>query len=142
MIGTDAYSYINILDKAADASWMREEAISNNISNVSTSGYKRQDVDFQSVLQRELGNSQYTSLDEKVKNLDLSELSVSAYTDSASYSYRLDGNNVDIDTENVELASEQIRYQALTENCINSEFSRLTTALGKQEVVHGIISVI
>ncbi len=131
MIGTDAYSYINILDKAADASWMREEAISNNISNVSTPGYKRQDVDFQSVLQRELGNSQYTSLDEKVKNLDLSELSVSAYTDSASYSYRLDGNNVDIDTENVELASEQIRYQALTENCINSEFSRLTTALGK-----------
>ena len=109
MIGTDAYSYINILDKAADASWMREEAISNNISNVSTPGYKRQDVDFQSVLQRELGNSQYTSLDEKVKNLDLSELSVSAYTDSASYSYRLDGNNVDIDTENVELASEQIR---------------------------------
>lgn len=131
MIGTDAYSYINILDKAADASWMREEAISNNISNVSTPGYKRQDVDFQSVLQRELGNSQYTSLDEKVKNLDLSELSVSAYTDSASYSYRLDGNNVDIDTENVELASEQIRYQALTESCINSEFSRLTTALGK-----------
>ena len=131
MIGTDAYSYINILDKAADASWMREEAISNNISNVSTPGYKRQDVDFQSVLQRELGNSQYTSLDDKVKNLDLSELSVSAYTDSASYSYRLDGNNVDIDTENVELASEQIRYQALTESCINSEFSRLTTALGK-----------
>lgn len=131
MIGTDAYSYINILDKAADASWMREEAISNNIANVSTPGYKRQDVDFQSVLQRELGNSQYTSLDEKVKNLDLSELSVSAYTDSASYSYRLDGNNVDIDTENVELASEQIRYQALTESCINSEFNRLATALGK-----------
>lgn len=140
MIGTDAYSYINILDKAADASWMREEAISNNIANVSTPGYKRQDVDFQSVLQRELGNSQYTSLDEKVKNLDLSELSVSAYTDSASYSYRLDGNNVDIDTENVELASEQIRYQALTESCINSEFNRLATALGKQEVAHGIIS--
>ena len=26
----------------------------------------------------------------------------------------LDGNNVDIDTENVELASEQLRYQTLT----------------------------
>lgn len=131
MIGTDAYNYINILDKAADASWMREEAITNNLANVSTPGYKRQEVDFQSVLQRELGNSQYTSLDEKVRNVDLSELRVSACTDSANYSYRLDGNNVDVDTENVELASEQIRYKALTENCINSEFSRLATALGR-----------
>lgn len=130
MISTDAYSYINILDKAADASWMREEAISNNIANVSTPGYKRQDVDFESVLQRELGNSQYTYLDKKVRDIDLSELNVSAYTDSSAYSYRLDENNVDIDTENVELASEQIRYQALTENCIGSEFTRLSTALG------------
>ncbi len=131
MIGTDAYSYINILDKAADASWKRETAISNNIANVSTPGYKRQDVDFQSVLQRELGNSQYTYLDEKVRNADLSQLNVSAYTDAAGYSYRLDGNNVDIDTENVELASEQIRYKTLTENCIGSEFSILSAALGK-----------
>lgn len=130
MISTDAYSYINVLDKAADASWLREQTITNNIANVDTPGYKRKDVDFESVLQRELGNSQYTSLDEKVKNLDLSELGVSTYTDSASYSYRIDENNVDIDTENVELASEQIRYQALTENCITSEFNRLSTALG------------
>ncbi len=130
MISTDAYSYINVLDKAADASWLREQTITNNIANVDTPGYKRKDVDFESVLQRELGNSQYTSLDDKVKNLDLSELGVSTYTDSASYSYRIDENNVDIDTENVELASEQIRYQALTENCITSEFNRLSTALG------------
>ena len=52
------------------------------------------------------------------------------YTDSANYSYRLDGNNVDIDTENVELASEQIRYDALATS-INSEFSRMRAALGK-----------
>ena len=52
------------------------------------------------------------------------------YTDSVNYSYRLDGNNVDIDTENVELASEQIRYDALTTS-INSEFSRMRAALGK-----------
>ena len=130
MISTDAYSYINVLDKAADASWLREQTITNNIANVDTPGYKRKDVDFESVLQRELGNSQYTSLDDKVKNLDLSELGVSTYTDSTSYSYRIDENNVDIDTENVELASEQIRYQALTENCITSEFNRLSTALG------------
>ena len=47
-------------------------------------------------------------------NADLSGLNVSTYTDSSNYSYRLDRNNVDPDTENVELASETIRYQALT----------------------------
>ena len=131
MINTDAFNYINVLDKAADASWMRETAIANNIANVDTPGYKRIDVDFETTLRRELGNAQYITLDEKVKNIDLDKLNVQTYTDSAGYSYRIDENNVDVDTENVELASEQIRYEALTGNCINSEFQRLASALGK-----------
>ena len=124
MISTNAFDYINIMDKAADASWMRENVITNNIANVDTPGYKRADVDFQSALQRELGHSKYISLDKKVRSLnsDLSGLSVSSYTDAANYSYRLDGNNVDPDTENVELASEQIRYEALTSS-LNSQFN-------------------
>ena len=39
-----------------------------------------------------------------------------------------DGNNVDIDTENVELASEQIKYEALTSS-ISSQFSRMKSVL-------------
>ena len=46
-----------MLDKAADASWLRETAIMNNLANTDTPGYKRQEVDFESVLQRELGHS-------------------------------------------------------------------------------------
>ena len=55
MITTNAFDYINIMDKAADASWKRESAISNNIANADTPGYKRLDVDFESALKRELG---------------------------------------------------------------------------------------
>lgn len=128
MISSNAFSYINVLDKAADASWTRESLIANNIANVDTPGYKRQDIDFQAVLQEEIGNFKYSNLDEKVKNMDLSELSAEVYTDYGNYSYRLDGNNVDIDTEQVELASEQIKYQALTTS-ITSEFTRLTTVI-------------
>ena len=130
MINSNAFDYINIMDKAADASWMRENVITNNIANVDTPGYKRADVDFQSALQRELGHSKYISLDKKVRSLnsDLSGLSVSSYTDAANYSYRLDGNNVDVDTENVELASEQLRYEMLT-TAINEEFSRMKIVL-------------
>lgn len=128
MISTDAFSYINVLDKAADASWTREGLIANNIANQDTPGYKRQDIDFQTALRNELGRYQYTSLDTKIKNADLSELNPSVYTDHRGYSYRLDKNNVDPDTEQVELASEQIKYQALTTS-ITSEFQRLQSVL-------------
>lgn len=45
MITTNAFDYINVLDKAADASWLRETAIMNNLANTDTPGYKRQEVD-------------------------------------------------------------------------------------------------
>lgn len=130
MITTNAYDYINVLAKSADASWKREQLITNNISNVDTPGYKRQDLDFESVLQTELGKSQYVSLDQKIRHTDLSQLEAPTYTDYAGYSYRLDGNNVDIDTENVELASEQLRYQALADS-MTHEISRLKSVMGK-----------
>lgn len=129
MINSSAYNYINVLDKAADASWMRESAITNNIANVDTPGYKRQDVDFEGVLKTELGRSKYTSLDNKVSNVHLDHLNATTYTDSSNYSYRLDGNNVDIDTEQVELASEQLRYTGLTDS-ITQEISRLKSVMG------------
>ena len=130
MITTNAFDYINIMDKAADASWKRESAISNNIANTDTPGYKRQDVDFESALKQELCSSKYIPLDKKVRGLnsDLSGLDVSTYTDSSNYSYRLDRNNVDVDTEQVELASEQLRYEMLTTS-INEEFNRMKLVL-------------
>lgn len=128
MILSGAYDYINVLDKAADASWLRESALTNNMANVSTPGFKRQDVNFEELLKSELGRSKYVTLDEKVKNVHLDHLNAKTYTDSANFSYRLDGNNVDIDTEEVELASEQLRYQALTDS-VTQEFSRLKSVM-------------
>ena len=128
MIQSNAYDNVNILDKAADASWIRENLIANNIANVDTPGYKRQDLEFEELLKNELGRSQYISLDKKVRNADLSQLNPDVFTDYAGYSYRLDENNVDIDVEQVELASEQIKYQALTTS-ISSEFERMQTVI-------------
>ncbi len=128
MIQTNAFDYINVLDRAADASWQRNEAISNNIANVDTPGYKRQDVAFESVLQQALGNNRYESMDEKVANVNLSRLRGRAYVDYANYSYRLDGNNVDIENENVMLAENQLKYQGLISS-INQEFTNLKTVM-------------
>ena len=128
MIQKNAFDYLNVLDRAADAAWQRNEAISNNIANVDTPGYKRQDVAFESVLQQALGNNRYESMDDKVANVDLSRLRGRAYVDYANYSYRLDGNNVDIENENVMLAENQLKYQGLISS-INQEFTNLKTVM-------------
>ena len=128
MFSSNAFNYINILDKAADASALRGSAIANNLANVDTPNYKRQDVDFESVLQRELGSyqSQYKSNAARVKRINgnLQSLEVGTYTDMVGYSYRLDKNNVDVDTENVELAANTEKYNGLIDG-ITSEFERL-----------------
>lgn len=132
MLQSSAFDYINVLDKAADASWLRESVLANNIANATTPDFKRYDVNFQSLLEREMMDSKFNrNLDEKVHNVNLRWLTATSQIDLAaeSFSYRLDGNNVDIHTENVELASEQIRYQALTDS-ISQEFSRMRTAIG------------
>lgn len=126
MIGSNAYNYINILDKAADASWTRNELITNNIANVDTPNYKRKDIEFQTYLANELeGNG---TLDQKVANADLNSLEASVYTDNSSLSYRLDGNNVDIDTESANQAENQIRYYTLLDS-MTQEFSRIKSVL-------------
>ena len=128
MISSGIYDYINVLDKAADAAWLRDTAISNNIANEDTPGYKRQDVDFEGTLQRELGKSKYVSLDDKVSNLHMNHLNVSIYTDSENYSYRLDENNVDPEQEYAELASTRIKYNGLIDSMLK-EFARIKSVI-------------
>lgn len=128
MIQTNAFNYVNILEKAADASWLRNEAIANNLANVDTPYYKRQDVSFEAELQKALGSSRYIPMDEKVKNVDLSQLKPRPFTDYGGYSYRLDKNNVDVDQENVYLAENQLKYQGLMTS-IKSEFQNLQAVM-------------
>lgn len=128
MINTNAFDYINVLDKAMDASWLRNDAIANNIANVDTPNYKRQDVAFEVELKKALGYNRYQSMDDKVSNLTVRQLRPQVYTDYANFSYRLDGNNVDIENENVMLAENQLKYQGLRES-INQEFQNLKAVI-------------
>lgn len=127
MIKSNAFDYINLLDKAADAAWKRNEVIANNIANAETPGYKRQDLNFEGELKKALGQSRYNrSVDAKVGSLKLKRLNPRTYTDYTAYSYRVDKNNVDPDTEGVILASNQLKYQALVDS-FNQEFANLKT---------------
>lgn len=126
MVLSNAYNYINVLDKAADASWVRNDVLANNIANADTPNYKRKDVQFETYLSNVVAGTD--SLDETVANIDLSTLESTTYTEQAGLSYREDGNNVDISTENVELAKNQLKYYTLM-NSVNQEFGRLKSAM-------------
>ena len=128
MINSNVFDYINVMGKTADASWKRNEILANNIANVDTPRYKRQDINFEAQLRQALGNSRYESVDDKVGSLHVEDLQARVYTDAANFSYRLDGNNVDIDTENAALAGNQLKYNALVDS-INQEFSMIKAVM-------------
>jgi flagellar basal-body rod protein FlgB len=132
MINSGAFAYVDLLKASADYSWTRNEIISSNIANIDTPNYKRQDVSFESVLSSAVakaGSSSY-SLTQAVRNIDYRHVAPTVYTDNANLSYRIDGNNVDIDTENVEFASNQLYYQTVLDT-INHQFSMLKAAMQK-----------
>ena len=126
MFSSNVFDYINVLGSTADAAATRHDIISNNIANVNTPGYKRKDVQFETYLSNAVAGTD--SLDETVANLDLNDLNATVYNEQPGLSYRSDGNNVDVSTENVELAKNQIKYYTLM-NSISQEFSRMKSAL-------------
>lgn len=128
MIQSGAFNYINVLQKSADASWYRNSILANNIANVSTPNYKRKDVQFETYLMTSLAGGD--SLDANVANVNLDALEPTTYVDESNLSYRLDGNNVDINTESSELAKNQLRYYALIDS-MSQEFGRIKMVLSK-----------
>jgi len=128
MFNSNVFDYINVLDQAADASWLRHIALSNNNANNTTPGYKRQDVAFESELRKALGSCKHESMDAKVARVGSMSIKPVAYTDYSTLSYRLDGNNVDPDTEPVMLAENQLKYQGLLA-AIDNEFQNLQAVL-------------
>ena len=129
-MNSGAFGYVDVLKTAADASWIREEVLTNNIANVDTPNYKRQDVEFTTYLKSALeqAGTPASTLTQKVNEANLSGITTRTYTENTTLSYRMDGNNVDLSTENAELAAEQINYNALIDS-MNNEFTRMKAVL-------------
>ncbi len=102
------------------ASWLnglsrRQDAISNNIANIDTPGYKRQEVAFETALQRQIGTGTQALATTDPRHITAGARMRDALgIDPAQglTSSRLDGNNVDIDQEMISLSDTQMRYQA------------------------------
>ena len=126
----DNMSYI---EKGLDAAWTRNQVISNNIANVDTPNFKSSKVEFESIFKSALEQDAFTA-----KRTCEGHINFSSQIDdvspvivqNSSTTMRSDGNNVDIDYENSELAKNAIYYETLIEK-ISSEFARLKMAINE-----------
>lgn len=116
---------VTMAERMADYLWQKQQVTLNNIANSSTPGFKAQYVTFQDELKnRMLANAGKGAAQMKKGIL---EASVRMQTKDAETG-RMDGNNVNMDVEQVELAAATIQYQMAIDS-INAEFSRIRSVL-------------
>jgi flagellar basal-body rod protein FlgB len=98
----------------------RQQVISNNVANVDTPGYSAQQVDFETTLKRTLNasSSKVAMLKTDIAHLDFSSTLAANFLSTSNReggTYREDGNNVDIDTELIDMSETNIKYQAISQ---------------------------
>lgn len=121
-----------ILQKALDGTWQRQRAIANNIANHETPGYKAIKVSFEESLKREIEKLEngIPSKEQMAKSLEAIRNSKIDISQDRSTAMRADGNNVDMDLENIEMAKAQIQYTYLTRS-VTDMFARLRYAVSE-----------
>lgn len=112
---------LGLYEKSLDAAWLRNTAIVNNIANVDTPNYKRQDVKFESVLRdyykgNTLNMNKTHTKHFGFNSLDSLEPSIEVKDDT---SYRMDDNNVNMDVESAELAKNAMKFNFLADQMTN-----------------------
>jgi len=117
------------LEKALDASWLRNEVIAQNIANVDTPGYKRQEVAFEEYLDKAMTASDFKGNTSDKRHVSIGGGSLDAVaarvsTPGSGLSVRLDENNVDIESEMADMAENTIRYNMLVTS-LNAGYSNL-----------------
>ena len=125
---------MDVMHKGLSASWERNAVIRNNIANIETPGFKASGVEFESVLSNALQGKGFTTRTTHAGHREFSNASVENVKHQIykrnDLSMRADGNNVDIEAENVRLAQNSIYYNTVMEK-LNSEIRRLRMAISE-----------
>ena len=103
----------NALSSALDGLSARQRAIANNIANVNTPGYQAQRVSFEDALAESVKRGSGVVAPTTRESLDPT---------------RIDGNNVNLDTETLSNIDTVLRFQFASQ-AIGGQFSALRTAM-------------
>ncbi len=126
------FSGLDKLSWGIEASWKRNSVILNNVANVDTPNFKSSDVQFEEIFRK--------SIDEQDKfvfnKTRPTHFDIGGRTDKVeavvvqnnNTTQRMDGNNVDIDSEMTKMAKNVIYYNALSRKA-SGTINQLRTAI-------------
>ena len=126
---------VDLLQKGLTASWSRNAVIRNNIANIETPNFKSSDIEFETLLARALQGTGFVGARTHPGHREIGSFSSidsvqARLVQRKGLSMRMDGNNVDIESENVKLAQNTLYYNTLVEK-MNSELRRLRMAISE-----------
>lgn len=123
-----------LFQRSLDATALRQKVISNNIANGDTPHFKRSDVVFEELLQKEMSGFTHSIEGKRtdprhipIGRSSVSEVKAEIQQDQHT-SMNNNENNVDIDYEMTMLAKNQLRHNTLIEQ-LNYEFRSIRAAL-------------
>lgn len=119
---------ISALEKGLNFSSDKSKAISQNVANVDTPNYQVKTVDFKNYL-HEAKTAQLEAHRTDRRHLPFSPTTFGSGTRNySSFRYNQNGNGVDMDKEQADLAANQIYYNALADR-ISSKFNSLNNVI-------------
>ncbi len=113
-------SVLNDLKVGLNATNLRQQAIANNLANLNTPGFKRSTVSFEENLRQaraEQGGPPVPLRTTHPAHFGPPEVKeITPQVEEDAYGVmRIDGNNVDIEREMLDMATNQIRHNALVQ---------------------------
>lgn len=118
---------VALSEKVLDYLWGRQSVSLNNVANVDTPGFKSQYVTFEEEMGRRLSEASSLKKTPKKAVSEAIRASQSKLNTTWQESSRLDGNNVDMDQEQVSLVRNAYEYQYMLSS-INNDLNRLKSA--------------
>ena len=114
----------SLLSKDLDGLWVRQQAISDNMANFETPGYRTKQVSFENQLRDQLADAG-ASNEKTIENID--GVTPTA-TEDSDETFRADGNGVDLEQQMIDMARTSMNYSYSLRQ-MDDYFSRLHTAV-------------
>lgn len=114
----------SLLSKDLDGLWVRQQAISDNMANFETPGYKAKQVSFENELQAQLAGTASSQTD-AIQGIEGVTPAVSEKSDET---LRADGNGVDLEQQMIDMVRTSTNYSYSIRQ-LGDYFSRLNTAI-------------
>ena len=122
MVFDNLFSQNKIIGTAMNAAVVRSNVINNNIANADVPGFTKSVVNFENMLSQQLTEAKTTG------KLNLGNVKPVVNYSLQGFNYRIDGNNVDVETEMVELYQNSAKYDVMTSSLM-SNYKRINLVM-------------